>query len=67
MSNINIIFRKNNNISILLSAVLDEIKDRADWLDDMERLGQGKKHRTMIQSQIAEKLREIKRLEKIHY
>lgn len=54
------------NISILLS-VLDEIKDRAEWLDDMERLGQGKKPRTMIQSQIAEKLREIKRLEKIHY
>lgn len=45
-------------------SVLAEIGERSDWLADMEELGQGKKYRSMIQNQIAEKLREIKRLEK---
>lgn len=32
------------------------------WLEEMEKLGQ-KKYRSLIQNQITEKLREIKRLE----
>ena len=51
-----------SNTSFL--SVLREIRDRTEWLEDMERLGQGKKYRTMIQNQIASKLREIKRLER---
>lgn len=46
--------------------MVDEIYERADWLNDMEQLGEGKKYRAMIQSQIAEKLQHIKRLEKKH-
>lgn len=52
---------------VIYDLVLDEIRDRAEWLDNMERLGQGKQHRVMIQNQIGGKLREIKRLEKIHH
>lgn len=47
--------------------MLCEIRERAEWLSDMERLGEGKKYSDMIQNQIAEKLREIKRLEKIQH
>lgn len=48
-------------------SVINEIRDRTDWLEDMKKLGQGRNHRAMIQNQIAEKLREIKRLEKIRH
>lgn len=44
--------------------MITEISERATWLDNMERLGQGKKYRTMIQNQITEKLQEIRRLER---
>lgn len=43
--------------------VLNEIYERADWLAEMETLGEGKKHREVIQSQIAERLRMVKKLE----
>lgn len=33
------------------------------WLEEMEKLGEGKKYRGLIQNQITEKLREIRRLE----
>lgn len=54
----------NTNSSFL--SVLSEIYDRADWLAEMEELGEGKKHRIVIHAQIAEKLREIKKIQKKH-
>lgn len=44
--------------------MVSEIYERADWLAEMEDLGEGKQHRDVIQGQIAERLREIKRIEK---
>lgn len=43
---------------------MNEIQERADWLADMEALGEGRDHRTVILSQIAERLRTVKRLER---
>lgn len=47
--------------------MLDEVEDRTQWLEQMERLGQAAKYRSMIHNQITEKLRSIKRLEKLHH
>ena len=47
-----------------LVAVLEEINERVQWLEEMEALGEGKKHRATIQLQIAEKLNELKRLDR---
>ncbi|XP_055546981.1 UPF0193 protein EVG1 homolog [Wyeomyia smithii] len=44
--------------------LLDEINERVEWLTEMEALGEGKKHRQVIHSQIADRLNEIKRLQK---
>lgn len=44
--------------------VLEEINERVQWIEEMEALGEGKKHRATIQLQIAEKLNELKRLER---
>lgn len=44
--------------------MVSEIYERADWLAEMEDLGEGKRHRDVIQGQIAERLREIKRIER---
>lgn len=44
--------------------LLEEINERVEWLVEMEALGEGKKHRQVIHAQIAERLNEIKRLEK---
>lgn len=44
--------------------VLNEINERADWLAEMEELGEAKQHRRIIHDQIAERLRLIKQLEK---
>ncbi|XP_058815839.1 UPF0193 protein EVG1 homolog [Topomyia yanbarensis] len=44
--------------------LLEEINERVEWLAEMEALGEGKKHRQVIHAQIAERLNEIKRLEK---
>lgn len=49
---------------IFCSTVLCEIHERAEWLAEMEALGEGKKHRDVIHNQIAEKLRQIKTLER---
>ncbi|ETN63274.1 hypothetical protein AND_005016 [Anopheles darlingi] len=46
------------------SELLEEINERVQWLEEMEALGEGKKHRATIQLQIAEKLNELKRLER---
>lgn len=43
--------------------ILQEIKERIEWLDDMEKLGEAKKHRLVIQSQIQDKLAELKRMQ----
>lgn len=45
--------------------ILQEIKERIEWLDDMEKLGEAKKHRLVIQSQIQDKLAELKRLQQL--
>lgn len=44
--------------------VLVQINERAEWLAEMEELGQGKKYRDEIREQIAERLRHIKSLER---
>lgn len=44
--------------------LLEEINERVEWLAEMEALGEGKKHRQVIHAQIAERLNEIKRLER---
>lgn len=53
------------SISILTTflLVLDQINERAEWLTEMESLGQGKKYRQEIREQIAERLRRIQSLE----
>lgn len=43
---------------------MQEIYERADWLADMEELGEAKQHRAVIHAQIADRLRMIKQLEK---
>jgi len=45
------------------STVLDQINERAEWLTEMESMGQGKKYRPEIRDQIAERLRRIQALE----
>ncbi|XP_031625531.1 UPF0193 protein EVG1 homolog [Contarinia nasturtii] len=43
--------------------LLHEIQERMDWLEEMEKLGEGHIHRPMIKSEIEERLRLIKRLQ----
>uniref|UniRef100_A0A336MKP6 CSON003133 protein n=1 Tax=Culicoides sonorensis TaxID=179676 RepID=A0A336MKP6_CULSO len=43
--------------------LLQEIKERIEWLDEMEKLGEAKKHRLVIQSQIQDRLADLKRLQ----
>lgn len=45
-------------------SVLQEIEERTDWLEEMEKLGEGKKYKEIIQGQIAERLRQIKQIKK---
>lgn len=44
-------------------SVLDQINERAEWLAEMEALGQGKKYRPEIHDQISERLHRIRSLE----
>lgn len=44
--------------------MLEEINERVEWLSEMEALGEGKKHRQVIHAQIADRLNELKRLER---
>lgn len=39
-----------------------EIQERVEWLEDMEKLGEGHKHRQVMEQQIAARLREIESL-----
>lgn len=43
--------------------MLQQINERAEWLAEMEELGEGKRYRDEIREQIAERLRHIKALE----
>lgn len=51
-------------IHFLDFVVLKEISERAEWLSEMEALGEGKKHKDIIMNQIAERMRLIKKIEK---
>lgn len=45
------------------SSVLHEIQERMDWLEEMEKLGEGRTYKPHIKSEIEERLRAIKRLQ----
>lgn len=45
-------------------SVLKEISERAEWLSQMEALGQAKKYKDIMMNQIAERMRLIKKIEK---
>ncbi|KAJ7372667.1 hypothetical protein OS493_017939 [Desmophyllum pertusum] len=44
--------------------VLQEIEDRKGFLDEMEELGQGPKYRTIISTEISQKIRELELIDK---
>lgn len=44
-------------------SVLHEIQERMDWLDEMEKLGEGRAYQPLIKLEIEERLRAIKRLQ----
>lgn len=46
---------------------MQEIKERKDWLQEMENLGEGNKYRTIIEQQIQEKVREMNHLDTKHF
>lgn len=47
----------------LHDAIADEIRERQDFLDEMTRLGQGDLHSQQIDMEIAERMRDLKKLE----
>ncbi|XP_039966694.1 UPF0193 protein EVG1 homolog [Bactrocera tryoni] len=47
----------------IIDELLDQINERANWLAEMEELGEGKRFRNEVREQIAERLRHIKALE----
>lgn len=58
--------RKNGNkmhSNDRIAELLNEIYERIEWLKEMNELGEGKKHRQVIDAQVTERLREIKRIE----
>lgn len=57
--------RKNGKIrsNDRIAELLNEIFERMEWMKEMNQLGEGKKHRQVIDAQVTERLREIKRLE----
>lgn len=42
--------------------MVTEIKEREDWLKEMEELGEGDKYKLMIQQQIEARIREMEKL-----
>ncbi|XP_043469477.1 UPF0193 protein EVG1 [Leptopilina heterotoma] len=48
----------------MFEELVEGIRERIEFLKDMEALGQGKKYRTIIQQEVAEKLRLIQSLNK---
>lgn len=57
--------RKNGEIrsNDRIAELLNEIFERMEWMKEMNQLGEGKKHRQVIDAQVTERLREIKSLE----
>ena len=57
--------RKNGKIhsNDRVAELLKEIYERIEWLKEMDELGEGKKHRQVIDAQVTERLREIKKIE----
>lgn len=55
----NKIYSNNDRIAELIF----EISERVDWQKEMNELGEGKKHRQVIETQVTERLREIKIIE----
>lgn len=49
--------------SFSFTLVLHEIQERMDWLEEMEKLGEGRSYKALIKSEIEERLRAIKRLQ----
>lgn len=47
----------------VVRTVLHEIQERMDWLEEMEKLGEGRAYKALIKSEIEERLRAIKRLQ----
>ncbi|XP_067642989.1 UPF0193 protein EVG1 homolog [Eurosta solidaginis] len=47
----------------IIDELLEQINERANWLAEMEELGEGKRFRNEVREQIAERLRHIKALE----
>lgn len=47
---------------MILILVMREIKDREEWLREMEELGQGEKYKLIITQQIQSKVREMESL-----
>ncbi|KAM7359151.1 UPF0193 protein EVG1 homolog [Cochliomyia hominivorax] len=47
----------------IIDELLQQINERAEWLAEMEELGEGKRYRDEIREQIAQRLRQIKALE----
>lgn len=50
-------------VCLFFSAVLHEIQERMDWLEEMEKLGEGHKYKPLIKTEIEERLRSIKKLQ----
>lgn len=48
---------------VCLFLVLHEIQERMDWLEEMEKLGEGHIYKPLIKSEIQERLCLIKRLQ----
>lgn len=57
--------RKNGELRSIdrIPELLNEIFERIEWMKEMNQLGEGKKHRQVIDAQVTERLREIKRIE----
>lgn len=53
----------NNSSTDRIAELLSEIYERIEWLKEMNELGEGKKHRQVIDAEVTERLREIKKLE----
>jgi hypothetical protein len=47
-----------------IAELLNEIYERIEWLNEMESLGESKKHRPIINAQVTERLLEIRQIEK---
>ncbi|XP_063696028.1 UPF0193 protein EVG1 homolog [Culicoides brevitarsis] len=60
----NAINNRDNSHFDYCEEIVKEIDERIKWLEDMEKLGAAKNHRLVIQSQIQNKLAELRRFEK---